>query len=85
MESVITRAVGVAPEVQPDFYSVDLKSGTAVLLTTDGLTRYLLQDEIAAILQASPFDSAVANLIDLAKQRGGHDNITCILLLARFD
>lgn len=82
MESIITRAVGVAAEVQPDFFSVDLKPGTAVLLATDGLTRYLLADEIAAILSASSFDSSCANLIDLAKQRGGQDNITCILLLA---
>jgi protein phosphatase len=82
MESVITRAVGVAAQVEPDFFSVDLEPGIAVLLATDGLTRYLLQDEIAAILAASPFESAAANLIDVAKQRGGRDNITCLLLLA---
>jgi len=82
MESIITRAVGVAAEVQPDFYSVDLKPGTAVLLATDGLTRYLVPDEIAAILSTSPFESACSNLINLAKQRGGQDNITCILLAA---
>jgi protein phosphatase len=80
MESVITRAVGVSADVQPDFFSVDLRPGTAVLLATDGLTRYLLQEEIAAVLAASPFESACANLIDVAKQRGGQDNITCILL-----
>jgi protein phosphatase len=72
--------VGAAPEVEPDFFSVDLHPGIAVLQATDGLTRYLLQDEIAAILRASPFESACANLIDLAKRRGGEDNITCILL-----
>lgn len=82
MESIITRAVGVAAEVQPDFFSVDLKPGTAVLLATDGLTRYFLPDEIAAILSAAPFESACASLVDLAKERGGQDNITCILLLA---
>lgn len=82
MESIITRAVGVAPNVQPDFFSVDLKPGTAVLLATDGLTRYLAHDEIAAVLSASTFDTGCANLIDVAKQRGGQDNITCILLLA---
>jgi protein phosphatase len=83
MESIITRAVGVAAEVQPDFFSVDLKQGTAVLLASDGLTRYLLPDEIAAIVSASPFDFACTALIDVAKQRGGADNITCILLLAQ--
>jgi len=79
---LITRAVGVAPELQPDFYSVDLKPGTAILLASDGLTRYLLSDEIAAILDATPFESVCAGLIDVAKQRGGQDNITCLLLLA---
>jgi serine/threonine protein phosphatase PrpC len=82
MESVITRAVGVAAEVQPDFFSVDLKPGTAVLLATDGLTRYFVQEEIASTLAASTFESACSTLIDLAKQRGGQDNITCILLVA---
>lgn len=80
MESVITRAVGVAASVQPDFFSVDLKPGTSVLLATDGLTRYILQEEIATTLATSPFESACASLIDIAKQRGGQDNITCILL-----
>jgi len=82
LESVITRAVGVAAEVQPDFFSIDLKPGTAVLLATDGLTRYVEADEIASILHSSPFESACANLIGTAKQRGGQDNISCILLVA---
>jgi serine/threonine protein phosphatase PrpC len=82
MESVITRAVGVSPDVQPDFYSVDLKPGIGVLLATDGLTRYFVENEIAAILAASTFETACANLISMAKQRGGQDNITCILILA---
>jgi len=82
MESVITRAVGVGTEVQPDFYSVDLKPGIGVLLATDGLTRYFAEDGIASILAASTFETACSNLIHMAKQRGGVDNITCILLLA---
>jgi serine/threonine protein phosphatase PrpC len=82
MESVITRAIGVAAEVEPDFFSVDLRAGTEVLLATDGLTRYLLRDEIAAVLHASPDDTACHNLIAVVKERGGQDNITCILLRA---
>jgi serine/threonine protein phosphatase PrpC len=80
MESVITRAIGVNADVQPDFFSVDLHPGTTVLLATDGLTRYLLQDEIALVLINSPFEATCSNLIQLAKERGGHDNITCLLL-----
>lgn len=81
-ESVITRAIGVSETVEPDFYSVDLTPGTFVLIASDGLTRYVQQDEIAAILQSAPFEKICTNLIDLAKLRGGHDNITCILLLS---
>jgi protein phosphatase len=81
MESIITRAVGVAADVQPDFFSVDLTPGTGILLATDGLTRYVQQGEISAILNASTFDTACANLINVAKERGGQDNVSCILLL----
>jgi serine/threonine protein phosphatase PrpC len=82
MRSVVTRAVGIAPEVRPEFFSVDLGSGTFVLLATDGLTRYLLQEEIGAMIASSSFESACADLVTVAKQRGGSDNITCILLRA---
>ncbi len=81
MESIITRAVGVSADVQPDFFSVDLTSGTGILLATDGLTRYVAQDEISAILCASTFDNACASLIQVAKDRGGQDNVTCVFLL----
>jgi protein phosphatase len=80
MESVICRAVGVAAEIEPDFYSVDLEPGTTVLITTDGLTRYLMQDEIAAVIGSSTIQTACFNLIQVAKQRGGIDNITCMIL-----
>jgi serine/threonine protein phosphatase PrpC len=79
-ESVITRAIGVSETVEPDYYSIDLVPGTQILIASDGLTRYLQQGELATILQATPFETACANLIDLAKRRGGHDNITCLLL-----
>jgi protein phosphatase len=80
-ESVITRAIGAKGTVEPDYYSLALTPGTHILLATDGLTRYVSAEEIAAILQATPFENACANLIDLAKRRGGQDNITCLLLL----
>ncbi len=82
LESVITRAIGASSQVQPDFFSVDLAPGTIVLLASDGLTRYLILEEIAGILLESPFETAATHLIELAKTRGGQDNITCLLLRA---
>ncbi len=82
MESVISRAVGAKAEVEPDFFAVELEPGSITLLASDGLCRYVTPEEIAAILSASELETACGNLIEVAKQRGGKDNITCLLLLA---
>jgi protein phosphatase len=82
MESAITRAVGSNADVEPDFFSIELQSGNALLLATDGLTRYLDDQEICAVLATMTIDSACARLIALANQRGGQDNTTCVLLQA---
>jgi protein phosphatase len=80
MESVITRAIGAKETVEPDLFSVELRPGTLVLLATDGLTRYLDAQELAAVLAGTEFESTCAELIRIAKRRGGKDNITCLLL-----
>ncbi len=83
LQSVITRAVGVADTVEPDFFAVQLHAGDLVLLASDGLTRYIHPDEIAQAATTGQELSEVCNaLIAHAKQRGGADNITCILLRA---
>ena len=82
MESVITRAIGAGPTVEPDFFSIQPHPSDMVLLASDGLTRYLNQDEILQVLVASEFNSAPQTLIGIAKQRGGVDNITCLLVQA---
>ena len=81
MQSIITRAVGIASEVEPDIFTVDLHPGAAVLLTTDGLTRHVEDQEIAAVFAATEPALVCAQLIELANDRGGHDNITCLLLV----
>jgi serine/threonine protein phosphatase PrpC len=81
MQSIITRAIGIASEVEPDIYTFELHPGAAVLLTTDGLTRYVESQEIADVFAASNPSLVCARLIQLAKERGGHDNVTCMLLV----
>lgn len=83
LQSVITRAIGVADQVEPDLFAANLQPNDFLLLASDGLTRYVNPDEIA---QAASMGSELATicnaLIEHAKQRGGADNITCILLHA---
>jgi protein phosphatase len=81
LQSVITRAVGVADHVEPDLFAAMLQPNDFLLLASDGLTRYVRPEEIAEAASTGTELAAICNaLIEHAKQRGGADNITCILL-----
>jgi protein phosphatase len=83
LQSVITRAIGAAETVEPDFFAAELQPEDLLLLATDGLTRYLQPQEIASIATPGMELPAICyNLVELTKQRGGADNITCIVLRA---
>lgn len=83
MQSVITRAIGAADDVEPDFYAARLEPCDMVLLASDGLTRYAGPEQIAAIAANCAEPEAVCRtLVEHAKQCGGVDNITCVLLRA---
>jgi protein phosphatase len=79
--NVITRAIGVDPEVPADLFLLDPEAGDRFLLCSDGLFRELSDDHIAAILgqQADPEDAA-KELVTEAKFRGGNDNVTVIVV-----
>lgn len=75
----ITRAVGVSSIETPDLG--DIKPGLPfkVFLCTDGVTKYLCDQELEEELK-NDNDSEIVNIIvDKCLERGGKDNITCIL------
>jgi serine/threonine protein phosphatase PrpC len=82
MESVITRAIGVSAAIEPDFFAVDLTPGDVVLLASDGLTRYLSPADIAQLINGEDLNLSCQHLIAIARERGGADNITALLLHA---
>jgi PPM family protein phosphatase len=79
--SIITRAIGVSPEVDVDSMTLDLQPGDQLLMCSDGLTGVVEDRVIAELLDrtADP-DAAVEELVRLANQAGGPDNITVVLL-----
>jgi PPM family protein phosphatase len=82
--SVVTRAIGVSPDVEVDSLSLDLRAGDQVLLCSDGLTGVVDDATIADVLERhDDGDAAIAELIDRANAAGGPDNITVVLL--RYD
>ncbi|MEZ0397336.1 MAG: protein phosphatase 2C domain-containing protein [Anaerolineales bacterium] len=57
-----------------------IQAGDVFLLCTDGLTDLVTDDEIRVILSEQEPSAAAQALIDLACERGGHDNITVVLI-----
>jgi serine/threonine protein phosphatase PrpC len=80
LQSVITRAIGAQPDVHPDVYEVTLAGTDSLLLASDGLTRSVPSQAIAAAITNSPSAAACDRLIALANEHGGPDNITCIVI-----
>jgi len=81
LQSVITRAIGTADDVEPDLFAADLHLDDMFLLTSDGLTRYAKPEDIAAMATPDAELSTICqSLIDHAKRGGGADNITCMML-----
>jgi len=84
--SVITRALGLQPDVDVDRERRTLQSGDRVLICSDGLTNMVGADQIRDILleQAHPID-AVWSLVDAANEAGGIDNISVVVVSVNGD
>jgi protein phosphatase len=77
--SIITRALGPDPEVEPDVQTVPAAPGDVFLICSDGLTTMLGEEQIGKLLAgATSMDAAVRALIDEANRAGGRDNITAL-------
>ncbi len=78
----ITRALGIAEQVDVELRSSPLPhmSGDVYVLCTDGLSDLVTPDEIMnVVMQADDEPRAAKRLVELALERGGHDNTTVIV------
>lgn len=80
LKNIITRSVGVQEEVEVDTIVWKIQSGDSYLLCSDGLSNMLEDLEIGDIVANQDVEQAARDLVDLANDRGGDDNITLILL-----
>jgi len=76
----ITRAVGATDHLVVDQYRSILRDGDAVLLCSDGLTKEVSDDEVAAILDDYDCDEASEELVELTLERGARDNVTVAVI-----
>ncbi|MGG0643608.1 Stp1/IreP family PP2C-type Ser/Thr phosphatase [Sporosarcina gallistercoris] len=77
----IMRAVGSERNIEPEFYHVPFTKGDYLLLCTDGLSNKVEAEQMREIIVTEDtLEEKVIQLIDLANERGGEDNITAVLL-----
>jgi serine/threonine protein phosphatase PrpC len=78
--SVITRALGTDPDVDPDTFSIETEPGDLFMLCSDGLTSMVEDEVILRCIEENRGDlqAAAKALIRAANKGGGEDNITVV-------
>ncbi len=82
-KNIITKAIGTESQVEPTVTHSSLESGDMILMCTDGLSDLVSFEEIQHILSQTSEEDIAKLLVKKAKQRGGYDNITVILVKVR--
>ncbi len=80
LRNIIVQAMGLEPTVKVALGRLELRHRDCFVLCSDGLTTKVKDDEIrAVVLSARTLEGACSDLVDLANQRGGDDNVTVIV------
>lgn len=80
-KNVLTRAIGVDEDVEPDVYESQLLPDDCFLLCSDGLTNMVGEPEIVKIINSQKTPEKICRkLVGIANKNGGLDNITALLL-----
>jgi len=80
MKSVITRCVGYQEDEEVDVFSFQPFRGDRFLLCSDGLSNKINEREMADLMMEDDLEWVCDHMVELAKERGGEDNITVLLV-----
>lgn len=78
--NIITRCIGTQPEIEPDLYAADMLPLDTWLLCSDGLTGHVADSELLQVARDQAPSEACRQLVELACARGGHDNVTVLIV-----
>ena len=80
LHGYLTRALGAGPNVEPDASTHLAVAGDRLIMCSDGLSNEVPDGEIAALVAgADDIGAAADRLVQLAQDRGGHDNISVVI------
>lgn len=83
-KNVLTRALGTYSSIEPELNIIPYNSNDIYMLCSDGLTNYATDLQIKKILlQNFSLEERAHHLVELAKQQGGGDNITLVLVQSK--
>lgn len=81
MRNILTRSVGGSESLEVDMFEQQLQAGDTMLLCSDGLSDMVAHEEIlSAISSGRRCDELVNDMIELANDFGGHDNISVVVV-----
>jgi len=82
--NLLTRALGVHPELEIDCQTIELNIVDVLLLCTDGLSKLVSEQEILEVLkQATTVNDVLRSLMNTVLDRGAPDNVTVLLIKRR--
>ena len=86
-KNLVTRALGIDPEVPLELHQHEVQIGDTYLLCSDGLTEMVNDEEICIMLleAGANVDRASVNLIRFANEKGGKDNISVVVANVKRD
>jgi serine/threonine protein phosphatase PrpC len=81
LRTILVNAIGVSADVGVEMAHLQLRPGDRLLLCSDGLHDYfVVEQEIADKLSGADPNGALGEMVEMAKDRGGHDNITGVIV-----
>ena len=78
--NVITRCLGTQADVEVDIFAEELEEGDSFVLCSDGLSGFVTDDDLRAIVNQYMPQESVYHLVERANENGGPDNITAIVV-----
>ncbi|MBI2315949.1 MAG: serine/threonine-protein phosphatase, partial [Betaproteobacteria bacterium] len=84
-KNLVTRALGIDATVEPEIHDYDTRPGDIYLLCSDGLCDMVSDEDIEMVLQTlgANLKLCVQQLIQMANDNGGRDNVSVMLVRVR--
>ncbi len=79
-KNIITKAIGTEPNVEPSIGYTSLDRGDILLMCSDGLSDLVSLEEMQTIINQNSPEKVTQLLVEKAKEHGGYDNITVVLV-----